>query len=786
MTESVQFSVDGSVLKISVTDSDVSESIQFSGDTEWHDIYDSELEKWVSEQVCAGTSELTFPEEARILARDRDTKQLIDVFEKGDTGTLDPGEYIFEACGIPIKAYCSHTIRASVRIDGTRESSSDGVTLEFSERVALTIGARTTVEQSSGTIKTPPDEESLISAVSHLCGAPRHEGPERSLPMFRAPPADLEIADEFSVEGDISEPEGDITIYVPKAFETVFSTAPLAFYLGAKLRPYDQSIPIVILDGHSVALGAEHPAADSVIRGSTPGEAAAKMLEQAFLLDSLTREAGWGDVNKPPMVLDEVHEAVEADGQSFDIDELYELPPADRYRTYIDYPLIAEQEIFDWPIAADITPETMSIPSIPEVMSNLADVSSPPKSRFVVDDAMSDLVESFFNQDVSEDRAVQYRSTTATPTPSGHNGTDSPSATSESSRMEQGTPDPSSVTSEWSPSQEIDGEPVSPAPGPHQQHIAVVPDYPIWSSKPLETVPINRPTEDVQLCGHAEVEWVAVQNDIETVRPLASFYSDPSVSEATTEYKSDISVEELRSIIEDGCDFFHFDGHVSDDGLQCSDGKLDIENTDTSNVDIFLLNGCSSFRQGEQFLKNGANAGVVSAGDVLGRSAARFATNCVGLLAKGFSIGASLSIIQTELNTPPRYLVLGDWRHIIHPVDPQPSVAVVDGPGAAEGEVQFRLVGHSSGQWGLGSLYHSQLLETVDDNHHGAWFGPGEIGPFSAPWEEVYKNRGDEACYIANSWLYTDDGSTTSSKLYGSDEAELPLRDQLQRIAKSE
>src|SRR5699024_3463049 len=109
-------------------------------------------------------------------------------------------------------------------------------TIEFGDETEIVVGARSHHSRPATTLTTPADPERMMRAVSTFGSALKTFSPERSYPTLRGHPPAVELGDELDLNG-LTPPETGVTIEVPSTYRSVFVVAPLAYYLGARVRP---------------------------------------------------------------------------------------------------------------------------------------------------------------------------------------------------------------------------------------------------------------------------------------------------------------------------------------------------------------------------------------------------------------------------------------------------------------------------------------------------------------------------------------------------------------------
>lgn len=695
------------------------------------------------------TSVIQFPDDSGVIVRDAESEDCIEEFGEGADGTVPAGNYLLEAISLPLKLYIR--INDTTAIDAHDPIKTDGIELQFGEEISTEFFFRTLYNPPEGIIKTPPTVAGITKTISTLAGTIGADGPERSFATFREHPPNVELADDFSNESAVSPPDTDTQIYIPGALSAAYAVSTLAYYTSASVEIADYDAPVFESCGVTVSLGKEVPSTDQHINAGSIGEAAQTLLEHIFVLDCFVRDAEFEYGSEQTVDIAGVRDGISDDDISIDKELLAGLPVDLRIAEYLQLSIGSVSQSIDWPTAADVAPTPKSVIATPRLMNDLAEVRSPARSRFDIDEDNMGLIESFFEESAPEDKPA-YRGST--------------SQVSDGPQMETsvaGRAGPPELSADRPVSDTVvsvdtditaEGVSISPAVGHHQQHLSIERDYPIWSTRPTELILDGEAVSNVNRTAH-DITGHVVANGTDIAEELRQYYEKTPVD--SLKFEVDVTVDRLREIINEGCSFLHFEGHVSEEGIQCRDGVLDIESVSQSRVELFLLNGCSSYQQGEQLIRSGSYAGIVSTDTVLGQAAGRFGAACLSLLYQGFAVGPTLSIVRNELNAPPRYLILGDWQATVQSVGKSPTVAIVDGPGDERGEVLFRVVAYGGRYWGLGAVYNSRLLGDTSADHSGRLIGPQEVGPFSVHHSEFYRHLGRIQAVIVDSGLFVGD-----------------------------
>src|SRR5699024_4427803 len=130
----------------------------------------------------------------------------------------------------PIKIYM--TIETDFQIDNRSEE----FVIDFGAVISIMIGARPPPRRPATTLTTPAEPEEMMQAASTFGSALKTYSAERSYPTLRGHPPAVKLGDELDLNG-LTPPETGVTIEVPSTYRSVFVVAPLAYYLGARVRP---------------------------------------------------------------------------------------------------------------------------------------------------------------------------------------------------------------------------------------------------------------------------------------------------------------------------------------------------------------------------------------------------------------------------------------------------------------------------------------------------------------------------------------------------------------------
>ena len=518
----------------------------------------------------------------------------------GQGQSIDETTYV-EATNTPMKLY--------LRIEppATIAAAEDGTRISFDAPSTVLIGARSLHRRPAGTVTVPESPAGVARGISLFGSALKTTSPERSFPTLRGHPPLLEFGETFDA-GGFERPSTGIEIHVPAEYASVFSVAPLAYYLGAAVRT-GAATPRLVAGDETVAL-----------RGEL-GVAAADTLRHCFLLDCVTRTEGLY-----PVSLRE--RAVLADRTAIDPERWYEQPIDRRTAAYLSVPREETDDLLDWHLTADVAPAAENAAILPFLADDLAIVRSPtPIAAPSSSTTEPDELEEFF-------RAREARD--------GSRTTQNASPTADSVRSPVGTDT--------------------------YGHIWVGEQFPMGASKPtvdayqrrLERQPTDDSTTTVTLVCNDEAMLEEVDEELYGFFDMLTF---------EMRRHRDLTKEELRSVLATETSFLHYVGHVEDEGVQCADGYLDLRTLSETGVEAFLLNGCRSYEQGQALVDAGAFGGVATLTSVSNAKATTTGRHLAHLLDAGFDFHGALDVIRRIRISRQNYVVVGDGRVTISQSD---------------------------------------------------------------------------------------------------------------------
>lgn len=569
--------------------------------------------------------------------------------EPGESITLDRDVQFLELSG-PIKLYCR------VTTPGRVETGLDSIRLRLDRKATITIGARSLHEKPSGTIRVPDDPASMMEAVSMLSSALKTTSPERTWPTLRGHPPLIERADELEIPSKLSKPETDVTLEVPPTYRHLYTVSPLAYFLGADVRP--RSEPVLRTPQFVHHLGVDDRFEDEV----------ATLLKQFFFLDCLARTEG--------LFEKDLYERTRLEGRlPLDLTAVYDLPLSSRLEQYFAVPY-AQIEPFvpRWPLTAHVPDAPTGIELLPFIVNELGIVREPHGTTLTGD------------QSESRSQAELVRSVA-----SSRNSSGSPSEP----RRQFVIP-------------EINDESI--------EHAWFGEHVPQTASK--ATIEAYR--SQLERDSRSEsIEILLVCNDVRMLEEhdlLDDVYGNREELPFGVTSEFGVHSERLATLLTDGgYDFVHYIGHATPDGLDCSDGKLDVRTLESVDVGVFFLNACQSYDQGLALVHRGAFGGVSTLVDVDNERAVGIGETMARLLNLGFPLRAALEIAREQLATNDNYLIVGDGSTDIAQTEGSAPL-IVELERRRSSEFDFAVRSYPTKEFKLGTVTESNLKE-VSDRH---------------------------------------------------------------------
>ena len=542
----------------------------------------------------ASTDEFTMPVDAAVAFDGRELRYPVFrpavfiragevVHRAGERATsewLDAGTYEVDASPPGAKTYvkvCDASVRVRVEDDAT--------VLEADESTRFVLGVRSHHEQPARTVTTTEDPRDVMAAVSTFGSALKTHSPDRSWPTLRGHPPALELGRSLDVPEAIETPDTGVTVEVPPAYGSIFTVAPLAYYLGATVEAGPE--PRLRATGATRAFDPDALARD--VR---------KTLEHLFVLDGVVRTVG---------VYPFRHEQAETLEERVDLDyeRLFDLSLDERTAAYLDVPRSATDGLVGWHLTADVAPEPRYAGALPYLVDELALIRSPP------------------------------------PEPAPAARSPDPDALARTGRTTTSTP----------------AGVVVPDPVDTPGHAWVGEGFAVDAANP--TVGSFRRGFEWP-AGDGSLDVHVVYNDQRLDAPDELAYGNHPTAETDVRVSHSLTTAELQDALLDGADFLHFVGHVTERGMVCPDGELDVRTLPRTGVGAFFLNGCRSYEQGFALLTAGAAGGIVTVDDVEDEVAGRVGQQAALLLDAGYPLYAVLDVLGRAGVDRSRYTMLGN------------------------------------------------------------------------------------------------------------------------------
>ena len=327
-----------------------------------------------------------------------------------------------------------------------------------------------------------------------------------------------------------------------------------------------------------------------------------RVLQQVFFLDCVTRTEGYYEVD--------LRERQQLEPKvDLDFPSLYDASLAEQVERYLEIPFeVVEPHLPQWKVTMDVSPTHENVAVLPFAADELAFVRCPDDpDPSVVEPEPSEL-ESFY-RGASEDAA---------------------------------------------PATDV----IQSEPADTIEQVWVGDEMPIGASKATPEALKRR--LDVTPKHHISVDVVCNDDRMREEDVVGDIYGTRDIYDFDVSLHNDLTTAELRDLFESETDFLHYIGHVTDEGIRCSDGFLDAGTLDDCGVRSFVLNGCRSYQQGEKLVEKGSQVGVVTLAKVGNEPATEIGTDLARLLNHGFTMQSALSVV-TDVNVVDRqYVIVGD------------------------------------------------------------------------------------------------------------------------------
>ena len=640
----------------------------------------------VTTAVAFETTSLRTPRPKAIWVRDTAGNVVSEITPKDDPETLPADEYAIEFASLGMK------VLARVDTGFTVIPRDGAMELLFDVDSQIEVGVTSVHKQPAQTVTTTRTPEGVMEAMSVFGNGMKTWSPERTFPNRRGSPPLVEFDDESAFDTGHTPPDTGVTIRVPAEYEWVYPVAPLAHWLGATVQPGEAAV--LETNGETYQLGSA-----AGYQARSPRIAFERhvrdILQYTFLLETAMRR--YFDRNPP------TRDRVEAAELGLDLDTLYDRPLAERLDRQLEaVPLPAVENLLerpDWQLTADIEPRADEATILPFLARDLAVVRAMPESRLNRLASPAGGMTAPFEDTGMDEKGTgdDDVSVLASHTPTAYSGTE---------QVVRSLPNSTSLSHAWAGERVAEGA-ASLSTESYLRRLENLAD---------DTVQISI---DVVI----NDEKMAAEEDV-----LELYGSRPELMVGVTSHKQ-LTTHKLAEVLESNTDFIHYVGHVEEAGFRCQDGYLDVESVGSVGPDMFLLNACSSYEQGQLLVENGAIAGVVTLREVVSQAATVIGKRYAELLNAGFPIAAATALIRETKLLANQYTVVGDGNATL--VQPEGATTAVEKISLA-GDGRFQVEGTVYASWNLdmGSLYglHYKRERMVV---------PNQWGPLSVSKEEL-------------------------------------------------
>jgi hypothetical protein len=478
----------------------------------------------------------------------------------------------------------------------------------------VVIGVRSDHKLPPGTVTTPSEPEPLMQALSTFGPSMDLTTPQRSFPSLRTRPPRLAVGDSLDLAG--FEQASGAEIAVPATMPAVVSAAPLAYYANARVVPTTGD-PVFKVGGE------EHTFSPV---GEGYSREIAWLLRSLVGLDIFARER-----SKYRFTTDaerSIGSSLTARRCDYDLSEIAEQPLHDRLATYLSIP--EEQYAHSTPTAEStfhIADMEAGIPALPRAAYRICPVEAADWCRSDEDCSTAGTV--------SGAEGLLRKSSNRSSEPS---ETD----TSGDAQPQQSEPDFCRVTETDARNEVL----VSRGNKIATNATTLTPPAIDAVVKPT---PRDGPLRLAVVCTDERMaEELAITEEYETW-----------TREVDLDVVNGATKAELRSMLADEYDYFHYIGHARSGGLQCSDGWLDTHSLERSNVRVALLNACHSLNQGLGLIEAGTPGVIATRRRVENDAALQVGKQLAYLLWSGYTLQAAYRLVSRVSDTAENYLSLG-------------------------------------------------------------------------------------------------------------------------------
>ena len=605
-----------------------------------------------------------------VWVRDLNGNVIAEVDANEEPVKVPTSDYLLELPGLGMKIY--------IRVNDTGfriVPGEDSVDIVLDPDTKVHIGARSGHTQPAGSLTTTSHPKDLMGAISLFGNAMKTWSPERTWPSLRGHPPLLKLDTKCKIPDTLTPPDTGVELTVPAEHSWLYPAAPLAYWLGATVKP---GAPALHLGGQTKPLGV-----DAGYEGGTEREAfelhVKDVLQFTFMLDCAVRTEGFYDVEL------DARRRVEAAGFDFDYAGLYDASLVERVRTYLDLEdsfetLAARIGRPGWRLTADVQPEPEQASVLPFLARDLAVVRCPSEQKIAsaTQDA-NDVIEDVFSGSASTGDVTTSDGGSVVTT----RASSSPEVASTSPDRERviTLPEADSMAQAW-----------------------VGNGFAVGAAKASATSYLQRLEKHAEGNSRISIDVVVNDEQMADEASVSDIYGTREHLEFDIRLHHNLSSDELAEVFESETNFIHYIGHVDPEGFDCTDGYLDADQLGTVGADMFVLNACASYEQGQRLVDNGAIAGVVTLEDVINSMATKIGKTVARLLNYGFPIGSATGLIQETMFSGSHYVVAGDSTAALAQSN-VPVPAVIRTELRGDGQFNVNIETFASWNYDIGSFY---------------------------------------------------------------------------------
>ncbi|QZP37931.1 hypothetical protein [Halobaculum magnesiiphilum] len=550
---------------------------------------------WTPDATVSGSVEsLGFPP-VYAPVRDVDTGEVFDLGSGTGPLTIPEGRYAL---------YVESRIDVYVRFDGAatiEKPRYERLHVRFPEETAVEIGFGGGVTDDPETVTVPATPDGVATALSTFPAGHRTATADRSFDSMRGVPPKIAFGDAVSIPDTLRERRDDagVRVVVPPDLDHLFVASPLAHYVGAEVVVEPDARPRVETPGGTHSLPRLPEFQDAV----------ASLLERAFYLDCVVRDAGpYGSGLSVAEVTAEL---------GLDSGSLYAASPGERLDAYLATAFESVRDRFpEWHLSMSIEPTYEHVPTLSHLLANVPHVRVAESTTLAESEWLDTSLSDFYRRDVGEVASVEL---------------------------------------------------VQPELGRARTHGWLADGVPIDAFKTVPEAYENR-ARYLDAAGEP-ISIVAILNDgdmREEHDGVAAHYRERAEAlDLDLTLKEHLTVDELASVFESRTDLVHYIGHCEREGLRCTDGYLSASSLSASNAQTFFLNACGSFHEGIELIRKGSVAGAVTFSEVLDGQAATVGTMFARLLVTGYCMERALDKSRRQIMTGKDYAVVGDGTHVL-------------------------------------------------------------------------------------------------------------------------